>query len=311
MEREANTAGDLVVPTSRASLIGIAAICGAFIVAGVCMLYVAGSTELGLVRMPQSVGFIVGAVGLCAVLFFGACGAYAALRIANPTPAVIVDRNGILDHASAIGVGFIAWSEIDELREYQFLGQAYLGIVPKNLESLITRLPAWKRVAIRANRLFGLTAVNIPQTMLEMSVPQLMREIDTRFRVRAVNMSGASEHPLDAELRDYLSHSDLRLMAEGKHAEFLQRARLRVRRSHYCTGLSVGVWVVMIVWVLSLYSRGPSELWAVIVVWALLAATMFAVKLWLWSRRRRALASALTRLERDVAERSQDGEASG
>jgi len=42
-----------------------------------------------------------------------------------------------------------------------------------------------------------------------------------------------------------------------------------------------------------------------------LLATMFAVKLWLWSRRWRALASALTRLERDVAERSQDGEASG
>ena len=118
-------------------------------------------------------------------------------------------------------------------------------------------------------------------------------------------MSGASEHPLDAELRDYLSHSDLRLMAEGKHAEFLQRARLRVRRSHYLTGLSVVPWAVLIVGVLSLYSRVPSALLAVIVVLAVLLATMFAVKLWLWSRRWRALfdgdSAALARLAEDHA----------
>jgi hypothetical protein len=112
-------------------------------------------------------------------------------------------------------------------------------------------------------------------------------------------MSGASEHPLDAELRDYLSHSDLRLMAEGKHAEFLQRAqRLRVRRSHYLTGLSVVPWAVLLVWVLRLYSRVPSAPLAVVVL-AVLLATMFAVKLWLCPgagepSRRRSLAWNVT-----------------
>ena len=123
-------------------------------------------------------------------------------------------------------------------------------------------------------------------------------------------MSSASERPLDTELRASgvnLSYSDLRLIAEGKHAEFMQRARLRVRRSHYRTGMYLGFQAVLIVWVLSLYSRGPSALSTVIVVWAVLAATMFAVVLWAWPIRRRALASALARLERDVAERSQDG----
>ena len=122
-------------------------------------------------------------------------------------------------------------------------------------------------------------------------------------------MSGASEHPLDAELRDYLSHSDLRLMAEGKHAEFLQRARLRVRRSLYFHGVRSGLLAVLIFYVLSqLAPRWPS---ALIVVWAVLVAPILAVSLWAWARRRRALTSALARLERDVAEWSQCGEASG
>jgi hypothetical protein len=156
---------------------------GIFVVAGVCMIVAAGRSELGGVQVPQAIRLIVGAVGLVAVVFFGGCGSYALFRIAKPTPAVIVDRNGILDNASAIGVGFIAWGEIAELREYHFMRQGVLGIVPKDFESLLARLPAWKRVAIRANRLFGFTPVNIPQALLPMSVPQLKREIDAHFRV--------------------------------------------------------------------------------------------------------------------------------
>jgi hypothetical protein len=183
MEPEVPTASELVVPTSRASLIHVAISSGTFVVGGACLVYVA--ERLDLEGVPQAARLIVSLVGLTTIIFFGAGGAYALFRIKKPTPAVIVDQNGILDNASAVGVGFIAWGEIDELREYRFLKQVFLGIVPKNGEDLLRRLPAWKRVLIRANRLTGTPPINIPQSMLTMSVPQLMREMEKRSGVRA------------------------------------------------------------------------------------------------------------------------------
>jgi hypothetical protein len=183
MEPESTAASELVVPTPPGWLKEMALGSGTFTIAGVFMFYVAQSPELGGVHVPQAVGLLLGALGLVVVLFSIACGAYALFRLAKPTPAVIINRKGITDNASAIGVGFIPWSQVVELREYRFLRQAFLGVVPKDLESLITRLPAWKRVAIRANRLFGFTPINIPQSILPMSVSQLLREIDAHYRV--------------------------------------------------------------------------------------------------------------------------------
>ena len=117
-------------------------------------------------------------------------------------------------------------------------------------------------------------------------------------------------HPLyeTVKLVGEYSYADSRLIAEGKHAEFLQRARRRVQREYYFHGLMQGSQGVLIFYWLSQFSRWHS---VAHIVWACLAATMLALDLWVWPRRRRALESALARLERDVAERSQHGEASG
>jgi hypothetical protein len=65
-----------------------------------------------------------------------------------------------------IGVGFMSWDSIDGLREYRFKDRVLLGIVPKDLDSLIARQSLWKRWAIRANLSLGCDPVNIPQAML-------------------------------------------------------------------------------------------------------------------------------------------------
>ena len=108
-----------------------------------------------------------------------------------------------------------------------------------------------------------------------------------------------------------LSYSDLRLIAEGKHAEVLQRAWRRVQRGHYFHNLMLWLQAVLIFYYLSQFSPWPPAIKALFVFWAVGVATMFAADLWTWPIRRRAFASALARLERDVTERSQDGKASG
>ena len=89
---------------------------------------------------------------------------------------------GIVDNASALSVGLLRWDEIAELYEYRYKNQVMLGIVPRNLDTLLMKQPAWKRRLLRANVWLGTAPVNIPQVILPMKVSELLREIETRFR---------------------------------------------------------------------------------------------------------------------------------
>jgi hypothetical protein len=165
-----STSDELVVPMSRLKLVALALGAALFVVGGAWLISLAGT-----------LGPFVMEVGVAAIVFFGACGVYALYRIARPRPALVVSPRGILDNSSAISVGFIAWDDVAALREYRFNDQVFLGIVPKNLDAILARQPAWKRAAIRANLGLGADPVNIPQVVLPMSVSQLLQEIEMRF----------------------------------------------------------------------------------------------------------------------------------
>lgn len=128
-----------------------------------------------------SVDMVRKVIAAFAVIFFAACCMYAMFRLVKPRPAVVIDQNGIEDNATAFGVGFLAWHEIAEMREFTSKGQTFLGIVPKDLDALLARQPRWKRAAIRFSLLTGGAPVNIPQTILPTTVSVLLRLIDRRF----------------------------------------------------------------------------------------------------------------------------------
>ena len=163
---------ELVIPASRAKLTGVAFGAACFVVAGAW-----------LVSLAPREGPIVATIGGASIVFFGLCGAYAIRRIFRPTPAVVINGEGILDNASALGVGLVRWDEIAELQEYEFNGQTFLGVVPKDLDRLLANQPAWKRSAIRANLALGAAPINIPQVLLPLRVSELLREIRLRYPV--------------------------------------------------------------------------------------------------------------------------------
>jgi hypothetical protein len=162
---------ELVVPTSRAKLVAMAVGSATFVVTGAWLLSRAAER-----------GPVFAAVGMSAVAFFGLCGIYALFRLARPSPAVVINHRGIVDNASALGVGLVPWENISELREYRFQNQVFLGIIPRDLDQILLKLPGWKRAAIRANLRLGAAPMNIPQATLPMSVSELLREIEVRFR---------------------------------------------------------------------------------------------------------------------------------
>ena len=135
-----------------------------------------------LLRRAPRDGVVAALAGLAAAVFFGACGLYAFWRLVRPRPALVINRHGIVDNASALSVGFLGWDEIAELYEYRYQNQVMLGIVPSNLEALLSKQPAWKRRVLRANLWLGTAPINIPQVILPMKVSELLREIETRFR---------------------------------------------------------------------------------------------------------------------------------
>jgi hypothetical protein len=180
-----STSNELVVPQSRSKLVALAAGSGAFVVMGAWML-----------SMVREEGVFIGAIGLASVAFFGACGVSVLSRLVRSTPALVIDHRGIVDDASGVSVGLIRWDEIEELREYLFQGQVWLGIVPRDLDAVLARQPAWKRRIIRRNLRLGAAPVNVPQAMLPMKVADLLREIDVRFphgRVRDTRLEPASD----------------------------------------------------------------------------------------------------------------------
>ena len=124
---------------------------------------------------------VVAGIGVASIVFFGLCGAWFFVRLASPTPLLVIDDRGLVDSASAVGVGFVAWSEIEELRQYRFGRQTFLGVVPRDHAAILQRQRLWKRWIMRLNRRFGALPINVPASALPMPVSDLLEELQGRL----------------------------------------------------------------------------------------------------------------------------------
>jgi len=121
--------------------------------------------------------------GLLVLAFFGFCAGYALLRLLVPKPSLVIGPHGLLDNASAMGAGFITWDEVAWIKPYQFQGQTFLGIVPRDLQAVLKRQSAMTRKAMEMNVSMNAAPINIPQSILPMRVEALAQLIAERYRV--------------------------------------------------------------------------------------------------------------------------------
>ena len=115
-----------------------------------------------------SIGFVAAGIwmvldgrlfGWLAILFFG-CGIPISIwQIADSRPRLIIDQHGVLDRT--LGVGRIAWTDIEEAYVKSISGNHFICLELKNPETYAQKLSKVKRAMNEANRNLGFTDFNL------------------------------------------------------------------------------------------------------------------------------------------------------
>jgi hypothetical protein len=145
------------------------------------MAFVVAGVSIGKSGVPAPEVFIAFFVG---VPFFAACGLYAAYRLLRHRPSLEIDSMGITDSASAIGIGWLSWADVDYVVLYTFYGRQHLGIIPRDVEGFMIRQNAFRRFVIKMNLRFGCAPANISDVALPIKVAELAELLHTRYGVR-------------------------------------------------------------------------------------------------------------------------------
>ncbi len=116
---------------------------------------------------------------------------YICYRLLKPAPSLIISPEGIFDNASAFGAGMIRWEEIKSMFIYEIMGRPFPGIIPVNLETILARQPAIKRILFRMNKGMTQAPFAIPEGGLPMSAAVLLAKIQS-YRER-LSQAGASQ----------------------------------------------------------------------------------------------------------------------
>ena len=163
---------DIVIFAKKTKLLGLGLVCLVFEAIFV-IFFVYGFPD-----DRESSGSFVPVVLIIGALMFGAILIYVCFRLLNPAPVVIINREGIVDNASAFSAGLIHWYEIRTMFVYQVVNEPMLGIVPFDTQPIIARQSPVKRFFFKLLKAGSEGApFSIPGTMLPMSAEELLAKI--------------------------------------------------------------------------------------------------------------------------------------
>ncbi|MGE7823135.1 STM3941 family protein [Paenibacillus sp. NPDC093718] len=102
---------------------------------------------------------VIAIVGIICALFFGAGLVFAVTKLFQSAPALLINKEGIVDKSSYVSAGAVAWDEIKNIHIYQIKNEKFIGIEVYDPDHLMSRHPAWKRKLMRMNK--GMTGATI------------------------------------------------------------------------------------------------------------------------------------------------------
>ena len=164
------------VPKGRAAFLALVA----FVFAAAGGVYVVNVVQAGnLGDNPSNLIFAIIVCLAAALCLLG--GISMLIALVSSRAALVIDSHGILDATTLFGAGLIRWEEIAGLAEYRVLMQRYLGIIPRDLGTLLSRRWLLPKAAMMINAWTSPAAINIPEALLPVSAEELLRSVRTNF----------------------------------------------------------------------------------------------------------------------------------
>jgi hypothetical protein len=167
-----HVADRVAVPLSRMRLLLMLAGALAFVALGWWMIPNAGSARSS-VRYWELVMISAATIG-----FFGWVGVALAVKLFDPRPGLVIDREGIFDNSSGVSAGHVPWSEIKRFHVTGVKRERFLTIVVADPEKYIRRASLLKRPWMRMNaKQFG-GAIQIGANALRMDFEEMLDAVE-------------------------------------------------------------------------------------------------------------------------------------
>ncbi|PWA11222.1 hypothetical protein DCC39_09635 [Pueribacillus theae] len=109
--------------------------------------------------------------------FFSLCTVYLLYRFVKPKPSLRIDKDGIDENASFVGVGQIHWDEIERIVMYSMMGQKMIGIIPKDFEPFLERQSGVKRALLSMNKKKEIP-ISIPQNASDVPLEAVLEFVE-------------------------------------------------------------------------------------------------------------------------------------
>ena len=134
-----------------------------------------------------------GPFGWVPILFFGSGIPVAIWQIADSRPRLIIDEHGVLDRT--LGVGRIAWSDIEAAYVRSISGNDFICLELKNSEIYEQKLSKVKRAMTAANRGLGFTDFNLNLSGVDASTAEVFELLMKYCQVAAEASPANSFNP--------------------------------------------------------------------------------------------------------------------
>ena len=162
------------VPASRLRLTGLLVLSLLFVL--LCGGVVAAAA------MQSDTSAFAGVMGAIGVAFFGATLLFVAARLTRRGPAVMLDADGLHDHAAWAAAGTVPWSNIVAAHATTIGLQSMLVVVVHEPQAVVDNTSGLRRLLLAINARMT-TPVNIPGILLPVRMDALAAEINTHLAV--------------------------------------------------------------------------------------------------------------------------------
>ena len=157
----------MVIELSRGKLTLIIFGAIAFVVMGIFMIFDSST--------------LISSIGIAGVVFFGSCAIFGVKKLLEKSPGLILSKDGFTDNSSGVSVGYIPWSDVIEVKEYQLLMQMLVSIRVRNPEEYVNRGNLLQRIANRINLKVCGTPINISANSLQIGYEELLSTFEEYF----------------------------------------------------------------------------------------------------------------------------------